>query len=281
MFYLSRILIQMKIILNNNSLFKSLRPFNNIGFVPTMGSIHEGHLSLIDRSNRTCKKTIVSIFVNPKQFNNKKDFKNYPTNIKEDIKILKKTKKVDFLYIPKFKDIYNNSKKSNIKITKKDKVLCAKYREGHFEGVLDVMGRLTNLVNPKKIFMGKKDYQQYFLIKNYLKNKYKTSIIPCKTIRNKNKIALSSRNNHLDLNGIKKASVLSKSLIKLKKNLENSKKIKQNLRIQMKYFEKFLKINIEYLELRSIKNLKISNTVKGSRLFVAYYIDNVRLIDNF
>ena len=271
----------MKIILNNNSLFKSLRPFNDIGFVPTMGSIHEGHLSLIDRSNRACKKTIVSIFVNPKQFNDKKDFKSYPTNIKEDIKILKKTKKVDFLYIPKFKDVYNNNKKSNIKIKKKDKILCAKYRKGHFEGVLDVMGRLTNLVNPKKIFMGKKDYQQYFLIKNYLKNKYKTSIIPCKTIRDKRKIALSSRNNHLDLNGIKKASFLSKSLIKLKRNLANSKKIKQNLRIQIKYFETLLKIKIEYLELRSIKNLKISNTVRGSRLFVAYYIDNVRLIDNF
>ena len=271
----------MKIILNNNSLFKVLRPFNDIGFVPTMGSIHEGHLSLIERSNRTCKKTIVSIFVNPKQFNNKIDFKNYPTNIKEDIKILKKTKKVDFLYIPKFKDVYSNNKKSNIKITKKDKILCAKFRKGHFEGVLDVMGRLTNLVNPKKIFMGKKDYQQYFLIKNYLKNKYKASIIPCKTIRNKNKIALSSRNNHLDLNGIKKASFLTKSLIKLKRNLVKNKKIKQNLRIQMKYFEKFLKINIEYLELRSIKNLKISNTVRDSRLFVAYYIDKVRLIDNF
>ena len=119
------------------------------------------------------------------------------------------------------------------------------------------------------------------IIKNYLKNKCKASIIPCKTIRNKSKIALSSRNNHLDLNGIKKASFLSKNLIKLKRNLTNSKKIKRNLKIQMKYFEKFLKIKIEYLELRSIKNLKISNTVKGSRLFVAYYIDNVRLIDNF
>ena len=94
-------------------------------------------------------------------------------------------------------------------------------------------------------------------------------------------MALSSRNNHLDLNGIKKASFLSKSLIKLKRNLTNSKKIKQNLRIQMKYFEKLLKIKIEYLELRSIKNLKISNNVRDSRLFVAYYIDNVRLIDNF
>ena len=168
------------------------------------------------------------------------EIQNKGFNIKEDIKILKKTKKVDFLYIPKFKDIYNNNKKSNIKITKKDKILCAKFRKGHFEGVLDVMGRLTNLVNPKKIFMGKKDYQQYFLIKNYLKNKYKASIIPCKTIRNKSKIALSSRNNHLDLNGIKKASILSKNLIKLKKNLANSKKIKQILEIQSKNFEKLL-----------------------------------------
>ena len=101
----------MKIILNNNSLFKSLRPFSDIGFVPTMGSIHRGHLSLIDRSNRACKKTIVSIFVNPKQFNNRKDFKNYPKNIYNDIKILKNSKKVDFLYIPKFKDVYNDNKK--------------------------------------------------------------------------------------------------------------------------------------------------------------------------
>ena len=271
----------MKIILNNKALFKSLRPFNDIGFVPTMGSIHEGHLSLIDRSNQTCKKTIVSIFVNPKQFNNKKDFKNYPTNINKDIKILKKTKKVDFLYIPKFKDIYKNNKKSNIKITKEYKVLCAKYRKGHFEGVLDVMDRLTNLVNPKKIFMGKKDYQQYLLIKNYLKKKYQTSIIACKTIRDNNKIALSSRNNHLDLSGIKKASFLSKSLIKLKRSLVNSKRIKQILEIQSKNFEKLLKIKIEYLELRSIKNLEISNTVKGSRLFIAYFINNIRLIDNF
>ena len=271
----------MKIILNNRVLFKSLRSFNDIGFVPTMGSIHEGHLSLIDRSNRTCKKTIVSIFVNPKQFNSRKDYRNYPINIKKDIKILKKTKKVDFLYIPKFKNIYDNDKKSNIKISKKDKILCAKYRKGHFEGVLDVMERLNNLVNPKKIFMGKKDYQQYFLIKKYFKNKYKTTVIPCKTIRDENKIALSSRNNHLDLNAIKKASFLSKSLIKLKKNLANNKKIKQNLRTKMKYLEKFLKINIEYLELRSIKNLKISNTISGSRLFIAYYIENVRLIDNF
>ena len=136
----------MKIILNNRDLYKILGPFNDIGFVPTMGGIHEGHISLIKRSIQSNKKTIVSIFVNPKQFNDIKDFKSYPSNIKKDLAILKKVKKLDFIYIPKFKDIFENKKKSNIKINKKDKILCAKYRKGHFEGVLDVMNRLTLLI---------------------------------------------------------------------------------------------------------------------------------------
>ena len=137
----------MKIILNNHDLFKILGPFNDIGFVPTMGGIHEGHISLIKRSIQSNKKTIVSIFVNPKQFNDIKDFKSYPSNIKKDLAILKKIKRLDFIYIPKFKDIYENKKQSNIKINKKDKILCAKYRKGHFEGVLDVMNRLTLLLS--------------------------------------------------------------------------------------------------------------------------------------
>ena len=135
----------MKILLNNTILFESLRPFNDLGFVPTMGGIHKGHLSLINKSNKFCKKTIVSIFVNPKQFNNKKDFKTYPKNMKKDLRLLIKTKQVDFIYIPKFRDIFNNNKKPKIKINKKDKILCAKFRKGHFEGVLDVMDRLTTV----------------------------------------------------------------------------------------------------------------------------------------
>ena len=114
----------MKILLNKTSLTKSLRHFSDIGFVPTMGSIHKGHLSLINKSNQMCDKTIVSIFVNPKQFNNKKDFKTYPKNIKNDLKILNETKTVDFVYIPKFKDIFKNNKKPTIKLIKRDKILC-------------------------------------------------------------------------------------------------------------------------------------------------------------
>jgi len=280
MFYLSYILIQMKILLNNSSLFESLRPFDDIGFVPTMGGIHEGHLSLISKSKKLCKKTIVSIFINPKQFNNKKDLKSYPRNIKKDLKILKKSKKVDFVYLPKFKDIYKDKKKSKITLQKKDKILCAKFRKGHFEGVLDVMNKLTKIVKPKKIFMGEKDFQQLYLVKKELEKKYKTKVIPCKTIRDKNNVALSSRNLLLNKSNLIIAAKIYEALVDIKKNTKNKKNIPSFLNLKKKELKNNYKIKIDYLELRNIKNLKLSNTKNNSRLFIAYYLKNVRLIDN-
>ena len=270
----------MKILLNNTSLLESLRPFNDIGFVPTMGGIHKGHLSLINKSNKLCKKTIVSIFVNPKQFNNKKDLKSYPRNLKKDLKILKKNKKIDFVYLPKFKDIYKNKNKPKIKIPKTDKILCAKFRKGHFEGVLDVMNNLTKIINPKKIFMGEKDFQQLYLVKKLLERKYDTKVIPCKTIRDKNKVALSSRNSLLDKFNLNLVSEINKKILNIKKNIKNKKNIRSFLNLQKKELKNNYKIKIDYLELRNIKNLKISCTNKNSRLFIAYYLNNVRLIDN-
>ncbi len=224
----------MKILLDNTSLFKSLRPFNDLGFVPTMGGIHEGHLSLINKSKKLCKITIVSIFINPKQFNNKKDLKYYPRNIKKDLKILRKSKKVNFVYIPKFTDIYNDKKKSKIELKQKDKILCAKFRKGHFEGVLDVMNRLAKIVKPNKIFMGEKDFQQFYLVKNFLEKKYKTQIISCRTIRDKNKIALSSRNLLLNKSDLASAAKIYKTLVKIKKNIKNKKNIFNFLKCQKK-----------------------------------------------
>ena len=253
--------------------------FNKIGFVPTMGSIHKGHLSLINRSNQVCNKTIVSIFVNPKQFNNKKDFKTYPKNIMKDLVLLNKTKKVDFIYIPKVKDIFNK-KKPKIKLNKNDKTLCAKFRKGHFEGVLDVMDRLTNIVKPNKIFMGEKDFQQLFLVKKFLKNKYDTRVIGCKTIREKNKIALSSRNYLLSKENLTLASIIIKKLINLKKTIKLKKNKNRYLKNVKNDLQKQFNINIEYLELRNVYNLKLSNVINKSRLFVAFYINGVRLIDN-
>ena len=270
----------MKILLNKASLTESLRHFSDIGFVPTMGSIHKGHLSLISRSNQICHKTVVSIFINPKQFNNKKDFKTYPKNIKKDLKALDQTKKVDFVYIPKFRDIFRSNKKPKIKINKKDKILCAKFREGHFEGVLDVMDRLTYIVRPTKIFMGNKDFQQLFLVKKYLKKKYNVNVIGCKTIREKNKVAISSRNYLLSKGNLILSSKIVRKLINVKKNIKNKKNKNKYLLTVKDYFQKKYKIKIEYLELRDIKSLKLSNVTSTSRLFIAYYLNGVRLIDN-
>ena len=281
MFYLLNILIQMKILLNNHTLNSKLRPFDDIGFIPTMGGIHEGHLSLIKRSKKLCKKTLVSIFVNPKQFNNKKDFKTYPSNIKDDLKILRKIKGIDFVYIPKFKDIYNSKKKSIITIKKKDKILCAKFRKGHFEGVLDVMDRLTNLIKPNRIFMGKKDYQQLFLVKRFIENKYSTKIIGCKTIRNKNKLALSSRNYLLDKDDLVIAGKLSEEFSLLKRKIKNKKNINKFLTEEKRNIQKIFNVKIEYLELRNEKNLLLSNKSSQSKIFVSYYFKNIRFIDNF
>jgi pantoate--beta-alanine ligase len=271
----------MKILLNSKSLNRKIRPFNDIGFIPTMGGIHNGHISLIQRSKKICKKTIVSIFVNPKQFNNKKDFKTYPSNIKKDLSNLKKINGIDFIFIPKFADIYNYKRKSKIKIKIKDKILCAKFRKNHFEGVLDVMDRLTKLINPKKIFMGKKDFQQLFLVKNFIEKKYKTKIIGCKTIRDKNKLALSSRNYLLKKNDLKMAGDISKEFLVIKKKIKKSKNIKQILLKTKKNMQNKYNIKIEYLELRDEKNLFITKKFKGSKLFVSYYIKGIRLIDNY
>ena len=270
----------MKILLHNQILNKELRRFNDIGFVPTMGGIHKGHISLIRKSKKNCKKTIVSIFINPKQFNNKKDFKTYPNNIKKDLSILRKINGVDFVYIPKFNDVYNSKRKSKIIINKKDKILCAKYRKGHFEGVIDVMDKLTNIIKPKKIFMGKKDFQQLFLVKNYIEKKYKTKVIGCETIRDKNKLALSSRNYLLNNDNLNIATKITKRLFSIKNKIKKENEINKFLSKISKNLEKEFKIEIEYLEHRYELSLKLSNKPHKSKIFLSYYLNDVRLIDN-
>ena len=187
----------MKIIKKINQLNKYISNVSNIGFVPTMGGLHNGHLSLINESKKRSDKTLVSIFINPTQFDKKKDFLNYPRNLKKDLSKLKK-KKVDFVFIPTTKEIFDSKRNRKIVISNKYKILCSKFRKGHFEGVLDVVERFLKIIHPKFIFFGEKDYQQFFLINKYFKKKFKTKIILCKTIRDKNKIALSSRNQLLN-----------------------------------------------------------------------------------
>ena len=267
----------MKIIRNISDLNKAISKVNDLGFVPTMGSLHDGHQSLINISKFRSKETIVSIFVNPKQFNKRKDFNSYPRNNENDLKLLKKLK-VNYVFMPSVKDIYKKKRNKKIKLKKSDFIMCAKFRNGHFEGVLDVIERFLLLIKPKFIFMGEKDFQQLFLIKKFFKNKFNTKIISCPTIRNKNKLALSSRNFLLKKRDQIKAEIIAKYLINLKKSILKKNKSLSN---EKKYLEKKFSILIEYLEVRNIHNLKTANFKRKFRLFVAYYINGIRLIDNF
>ncbi len=270
----------MKIITSIFDLNKEIKDYKNIGFVPTMGGIHAGHASLIKASQKKKRMTIVSIFVNPTQFNKANDFKSYPRNIKKDIILLKKLK-VDYLFVPKQKEIYSfKAKKFHLK--KKDKIMCAKFREGHFEGVLNVMNRLMSVVKSKDLFMGEKDYQQLYLIRKFLSKKFKVRINSCPTIRESNKIALSTRNKLLNKKSLKIASNIAKLLnnVKLKSKF-NSSKSNLDLSDYKKKLEKKFGVEIDYLEFRDEKSLKHNNFKNKFRLFVAYYVNKVRLIDNF
>jgi len=267
-------------------IFKSINKLNkevnfkaNIGFVPTMGALHTGHISLIKSSKIKCKKTLVSIFINPSQFNKRKDLIKYPRNIKKDISILKRLR-VDYLLIPKMKDIYKNKKNMKIQLNKKNKILCALYRPGHFEGVLAVVNQFLKKIKPKYLFLGEKDYQQIFLIKKFVKKKFNIKIVTCKTVRRKNLVPFSSRNFLLSKNGMKKASLTSGLLTQffysLKKNFKNVKKlnkIKKNIEL--------LNVKIEYFEIRNKNNLSIKFNINNFKIFISYHIENVRLIDNF
>ncbi|MDC1082818.1 pantoate--beta-alanine ligase [Candidatus Pelagibacter sp.] len=271
----------MKLIRRINDLNKAIKSKNELGFVPTMGGLHKGHESLIKISKKKCKFTIVSIFINPKQFNNKNDFRKYPRDLNKDIIILKKLK-VDFVYLPSVNEIYKDHTFSKFKLRKSQQILCAKHRKGHFEGVLDIMNRLTKTILPKYIFMGEKDFQQLFLVKKILEKNYKVKIISCETIRNVNKVALSTRNFLLKNSSIIKAGFIAKKLINLKsriiKDKKNSQQLLNNTKIDLvKNFD----IKIEYLETRNTTNLSLNIINKNFKIFIAYYIDNVRLIDNF
>ena len=184
----------MKIIQDKKRLIKLIQGEKNLGFVPTMGTIHLGHISLINKCISLCDKTVVSIYVNKPQFNKSKDFSNYPRNLKKDIKILKKLN-VDYLYTPITKQIYPKGINKKIKISSFSKKLCGKFRQGHFESVVDVIDRFVKIIDPKYIFLGEKDYQQLKIVEHFLNKNHKNiKLVPCKTIREKNGIAYSSRN---------------------------------------------------------------------------------------
>tara|TARA_B100000767_G_scaffold174667_1_gene163321 strand:+ start:202 stop:1038 length:837 start_codon:yes stop_codon:yes gene_type:complete len=278
----------MKLITKITDLNKAVSKEKNLGFVPTMGSLHKGHKFLINVSKKLSKKTLVSIFINPTQFNNTNDFKNYPRNLTKDLKILRKLK-VDIVYLPSVNQMYKNNTFPKIILKKSQKILCAKFRKGHFEGVLDILSRFIKLISPKMMFMGEKDYQQFFLVRDFISKKYETIVYPCKTIRSANGVAISSRNMLLSKNDLKRLGLISNKLMKLKRsickkngiNCIDAKKAKELIQKTKISLIKKYGIKVEYIECRNLINLSTNLYNKPFKLFISYYLNNVRLIDNF
>ena len=249
----------MKIFKDKHRLKKEILYSKGISFIPTMGNLHKGHISLIRKSKKFNLKILVSIYVNPKQFNDKNDFKSYPRKTKKDMKLLRKLK-IDYLYMPSFKDIFGFKTQNKIYLDKSSKILCGKFRIGHFEGVLNVINRFLEIIKPKYLFLGKKDYQQLFLIKKHIKKrKINTQIIECNTLRDKNGVACSSRNSNLNTKQLKIASKIYKlnfaAKIKLKKRFHFSilDKLKEDInKVGIK--------KLDYIEIYDNKKFKKANT---------------------
>ena len=264
---------------------KHLSKLNNriIGFVPTMGALHQGHMSLIKKSTKSCNITICSIYVNPTQFNNTDDLLNYPRTIKDDIKILEENK-CDILYCPEDNDLYKeNEKYVEYKFNGIELCLEGKYRPGHFNGVATIVEKLLNIINPQKIFLGEKDLQQLMIIKNLVIQKnILTEVIGCPTIREENGLAKSSRNQHLSKIDREHCGVIYKQLIDFKNQYKkmNLNELKNQIITSITNGNK---IKIEYLEL---VNLDTFESVKAYHknikyaVCIAVTISNVRLIDN-
>lgn len=228
----------------------------SIGFVPTMGALHQGHIALIKKSLRENDVTVVSIFINPTQFNNQNDLINYPITLENDIKILNQNK-VDYLFYPSYKNLYKDDYAYKITESNFSKILCGKYRPGHFDGVLTIVMKLFNIVKPNKAYFGEKDFQQLQLVKGMVESFFMdVKIVSVPTVREKDGLAMSSRNLRLT----------------------------KEERILAAEFPKILSSNIP---IRQIKNMLMRKGFKveyveqiGRRIFAAVYLGKVRLIDN-
>ena len=252
------------------------------GFVPTMGALHQGHISLILNSKSKCDFTICSVFINPTQFNDKSDYKNYPSNLESDLKKLSEIK-CDIVYTPEYSDLYAIDEiAKEYDFNGVEKILEGKFRPGHFNGVATIVEKLLKIVQPHYAFFGEKDLQQLFIIKKLVEiKKIKTKIIGCPTIREKSGLAKSSRNKQLSKKDIIKSSNIYLQLLFAKENYskisfkEIKEKVKQNL-------EK-LNFEISYFEFVDINTFEFHQTkVNGVQYAacIAVVISNVRLIDN-
>lgn len=255
-----------------------------IGFVPTMGALHEGHLSLMQESLQNNKITVVSIFVNPTQFNNPEDLKKYPRTLEIDLKKIKSLNPEIVVYAPNADDIYEgNTISKSFSYDGLEFQMEGKHRPGHFDGVGTIVKKLFEIVNPTNAYFGEKDFQQLAIVKKLVqKNKIPVHIIGCEIHRESNGLAMSSRNERLSADERSKAAIIYKSL-KTAKNLFDTKTASEVTKWVTDTFQKQKTFTLEYFEIADEETLvtcKRKSKTKNYRAFIAVSVNNIRLIDN-
>ena len=255
-----------------------------IGFVPTMGALHIGHISLVDMSLAQNDVTVVSIFVNPTQFNNSNDLDKYPRTINADIALLKGASEDIVVFIPEVKDIYgDNLVSTSFDFQGLENKMEGKFREGHFDGVGTVLSLLFNAVNPTRAYFGEKDFQQLQIIKKLVEiNKIPVEIIGCKIFREQDGLAFSSRNARLTTEQRTEAKFIFQVLSEVE-SLFGIKSVTELVAFVKAKFNNHPLFKLEYFEIADTENLNTAENIqkeKKYRAFIAVFADEVRLIDN-
>ena len=271
----------MQIIHANYELIDILKPLTNIAFVPTMGNLHEGHLTLIQEAFKKSKHVVVSIFINPLQFNSNEDFKKYPRTLEEDLAMLKKIG-VPFVFVPSESEMLDPLQTVEIHLPQIAYDLCGKFRPGHFEGVAAIVNKLFNVVQPEMAFFGKKDFQQLFLIRELVRQiDSPIKIMSVDTVRHKDGLARSSRNSLLNVEDRKKAPQLFQTLNSMKeKAIKKSPPFSEIEAFATQSLNASGWI-VDYLTIRSSQSLE-SPVHDENQLVIlgAATLGSVRLIDN-
>ena len=273
----------MKVFTETKALKDYLQGHSNIGFVPTMGALHAGHLSLIAYSKQQCALTVCSIFVNPAQFNDKKDLENYPRPIERDLELLEKSN-CDVVFTPSASEMYpTNAPLQTYNFGILESIMEGEHRPGHFNGMANVVQRLFSIVQPHYAFFGEKDFQQLSVVKQLVDQlKLPIHIVPCKIVRETDGLAMSSRNALLTPAERIEAAGIFKVLSELK-HLFGQLSLSELKKKGLEAFKQYPLIQPEYLEFANAYTLAPlfeGQTAEKVRIFVAIRIGKVRLIDN-
>ncbi|MDP1852714.1 MAG: pantoate--beta-alanine ligase [Candidatus Omnitrophota bacterium] len=262
---------------------KLLRAENKtIGFVPTMGYLHQGHLSLVRAAKKDCDKVVVSIFVNPAQFGSKEDFRRYPRDLKRDEKLLKQIG-VDAIFYPGVKAVYPKGYLTYVSVEKITERLCGKYRPGHFRGVATIVTKLFNIVQPDTAYFGQKDFQQARVIEKIISDlniPLKVKVVPI--VREPDGLAMSSRNVYLSPQERKDAVVLYRSLRNAEASVKRGERVvKVIIRNITKEIKKIAYARIDYVEMADTETLEKVDKINGEVVIaLAVWFGKTRLIDN-